>query len=708
MADALPTNPTRSNPLEGGDEIDLGQLLSTLWRGKLWIALIAFLALLLGGYHAFVKAIPVYTSSAIVALESRQDQVVDIESVVSGLGGDQATINTEVEVLRSRGLIEDLVLDLSLLEDPEFNGLLRPDDEFSLGKVITSIKTLVLGPEPEAPPPSERAILDNVIDSVLRAVSVSNVRQSYVFRITVVTEGPEKSARIANRLAELYIRDQIKVKFEKTRQATVWLSDQVSKLRIELENAETELKAFSSNTDLISAEGLFALNRQLKELRERLIVLKDQIRQAEALKASLEAVKDGTPEEKAAVADDSVLGTLLPDVRTGNIRARQDFERRFDSLLIRAEQELTRLQSQKEAIDISITELAQRIETQSAELVRLQQLQREAEASRLIYEAFLSRLKETSIQQGIQQADSRLLSNAVVPVSPSAPRKSMILALSLVLGALVGAGLVLGREFAQNTYRVAEQLERNTGYTVIGQIPSIPSRRRKNVLKYLTEKPNSAAVEAIRNLRTSVLLADLDNPPQVIMSTSSIPGEGKTTHSIAMAQNLAGLDKKVLLIEGDIRRRVFSEYFDIKDKKGFLSVLSGEAKLEDAVTFDDQLKADILLGEKSKVNAADVFSSTRFVEFLKDLRKKYDYVIIDTPPVLAVPDARVIGQSVDAIMYTVKWDSTTHRQVHDGLKSFESVNVKVAGLVLSQIDRRGMKRYGYGDSYGAYQSYYSN
>jgi capsular exopolysaccharide synthesis family protein len=204
------------------------------------------------------------------------------------------------------------------------------------------------------------------------------------------------------------------------------------------------------------------------------------------------------------------------------------------------------------------------------------------------------------------------------------------------------------------------------------------------------------------------LLANIDMPPRVIMSTSSIPGEGKTTQSISLAQNLSGLGKKVLLVEGDIRRRVFSEYFDIHDKPGFLSVLAGEASLQSAVTFNEQLQADILLGETSKVNAADLFSSDTFAQFLSTLRDAYDYVIIDTPPVLAVPDARVIGQHVDAILYTVKWDSTTHRQVNDGLKSLANVNLKVTGLVLSQIDQRGMKRYGYGDSYGAYQAYYNS
>ncbi len=702
MAEISQSESSRNLLSRGAEEIDLGQLLGTLWRGKLWIAIAMAVALLIGGYYAFVSAVPTYTSSATVALESRQDQVVDIESVVTGLGGDQSTINTEVEVLRSRGLLEQVVERLDLTNDPEFNAALRERSMFSLGALLSVLRS---GSDEEV---SERRVLDSVIDVLSDKVAISNIRNSYVFRITVTTEAPRKSALIANTVAEAYIRDQISVKFEKTAQATEWLSDQVSTLRLDLENAETELKSFSSSTDLISPEGLFALNRQLKDLRDRKSNLTEAIAAQKAAVVNLETVEGLSPEEKAQRANDPSLARLAEDIQNGVEGAAEAFETQYAVLLTRAQQEVLRLEAQFEAVDTSIAELTERIETQSSELVRLQQLEREAQANGLIYEAFLSRLKETTVQQGIQQADSRILSQAVVPLSPSAPKKPMILALSLILGAMVGGAAVLIREMSQNTYRVAEALERNTGLTVIGQIPTIPSRNRANVLQYLTDKPNSAAAEAVRNLRTSLLLANIDMPPRVIMSTSSIPGEGKTTQSISLAQNLSGLGKKVLLVEGDIRRRVFSEYFDIHDKPGFLSVLAGEASLQSAVTFNEQLQADILLGETSKVNAADLFSSDTFAQFLGTLRDAYDYVIIDTPPVLAVPDARVIGQHVDAILYTVKWDSTTHRQVNDGLKSLANVNLKVTGLVLSQIDQRGMKRYGYGDSYGAYQAYYSD
>lgn len=693
---------------ENDDEIDLGQLLRTLWRGKFSILFAGLLTICIGIWYAHFAATPVYTANTVVALESREQQVMDIESVVTGLSADQSTVNTEVEVIRSRQLIEQVVRELELSEDPEFNTTLRPSAILSPGVVI-DYAMAALGVDAATAPPSDQAILDGVVDAMLDRLTVSNIRQSYVFVIGITTEDAAKSARIADTLAQFYISDQIRVKLEKTEQATTWLSARVAELQIELEQAEEALKSFGTNSNLVSPEGLVALNRQLKELRDRRDMLRQQNTVLQERSSALAAARRAqSPEQIAVLAQDDILTAILEQRALDDVTSSQVFEARLDAISRQSVDELLRNERQISALETSITEVTERIDLQSVELVQLQQLQREAEASRLIYEAFLARLKETSIQQGIQQADSRILSKAVVPNAPSAPRKMSILAVSTLLGLVAGAAYVLFREMSQNTFRLAEDLETRTGYTVLGQIPTIPIRKRAGMLKYIAEKPNSAASEAVRNLRTSLLLANLDRQPQIIMTTSSIPGEGKTTLSVSLAHNFGAMGEKVLLIEGDVRRRVFREYFNVKSSGSLLSVLSGDVKLDDAVVYDQKLRADLLVGEKSNVNAADLFSSKRFSDFLKELRAKYDRIIIDTPPVLAVPDARVIGQSVDTIVYAVKWDSTTHRQVLEGIKSIEAVNLRIAGLALGQIDKRGMKKYGYGADYGDYQGYYES
>jgi polysaccharide biosynthesis transport protein len=685
------------------DEIDLMALVGALWRGKWIIFLLATLAVLAGGYYAYRVAVPMYTTKATVALDSQQQNITDLTNVISGLAGDQATINTEVEVMRSRGLVEKLVVDMDLTNDPEFNTRLQPDNPYDIKRFIKGL----LGLQKPSVQPTARKVMDSTIDAVLGAVSVSNQRQSYVFNITATTTSPAKSARLANRLAELYILDQLDVKFEATQQATKWLTERVAELKLDLEQAVNQVKEFNAQAELVSPEGLVALQRQLKEIRDRIVDAEKSLELLQAQTATLQAAavsKDA--KAMADAADDRNLNRILTMLESGTVE-RDTFDTAFATLLQRAELEQTRASSQLEALVASTSKLEGQIERQSSDLVTLQQLEQEAAANQTIYEYFLNRLKETSVQQGIQKADSRILSQAVVPTSASAPRRSLILALSGMLGLFAGAGLVLGREMMQNGFRTAEELEQKTGYTVMGQIPKMPVKKRLEALTYLIEKPTSAAAESVRNLRTSVLLSDVDNPPQVIMLTSALPGEGKTTDSLALAQNLAGLGKKVLLVEGDIRRRTFSKYFDIAEKRGILSVISGEAELKDVVFRDSNMGFDVLIGEKSTTNAADVFSSERFHDFVKNVRQAYDYIVIDTPPVLVVPDARVIAQSVDAVLFSVKWDATPKSQVLAGLRMFEQVNRKVTGMVMAQIDPKGLKKYGYGGKYGGYYGYYA-
>ena len=690
---------------ESDDEIDLMQLFGTLWRGKWVVTFCALLAALIGGYYAYAVAVPKYAATTTLALQVRGEKVVDLESVISGVSTDFAAMNTELEVIRSRGLIEQLVAKLNLLEDPEFNWTLRPEPQFSLAQLVAYGRELVGQPVPEAPKPTDEAILNSTIGAVRAAISATNQRNTYIFNIGATTESSVKSAAVSNTLAELYISDQIAVKFQATENAVVWLSERVTSLEAELQEKEQAIKDLRSESELVSPEALDVLSRQASDVLDRLAETRAAMGVAQVHLAELHNLQEaGDVAAIAASQNDPVLNRLLLDLETGGDQARDLFEARFDFLIARAQTSLDRTVQQAGALEKSSTDLHQRIENQSAALVQLEQMSREAQATGVLYETFLTRRKETAVQRGLQQADSRILS-AATPGRYVEPRKSRILALSIILGGMVGVGLVLLRQLTHNGFRTAEDLEAYTGVAVLGQIPRIPVKGRHALIPYLRDKPTSAAAEAIRNLRTSVLLSDIDKPPQVIMSTSSVPGEGKTTQSIALAQNLSGLGKRVLLIEGDIRRRTFTQYFDTSPKGGILTALAGDIPLDQIVTHDDRIGADVLMGEKSSVNAADVFSSDKFRDFLKAVRGAYDYIVIDTPPVLVVPDARVIGQSVDAIIYSVTWDDSSKSQVSEGLRQFSSVNLRVTGLVLAQIDPKGMKRYGYGGKYGAYSRY---
>lgn len=689
----LHATPLRTPPQD--DSLDLLKVVRVLWGGRWLILASMIVAALIGRIYVSQAVTPTYTARAVVMLESRQEQVVDIDNVISGLGADQATVNTEVEVLRSRGLIGKLVDRQRLTEDAEFNPALIKPSGFSL----STIKK-ILSPSADTDAiPDPNAVRNATIDRVLSAITIANLRNSFVFTITAVTSSPSKSADLANALARVYIQDQVEVKFEATEKATTWLTERVAVLQSDLERAEASVKAFSARTDLVSADALEVLNRQIKDARLRQDDLRLEQDLQDAQISQLDAAyARGDADELLSVVRDLGLGRLI------RADADEALERGYELARDRLSLEQSRTLAQARSITTSLTQLKEKYTQQSEDLLALEQLTREAEANRLIYEHFLARLKETSVQAGIQQADSRVLSTAAVPTSPSAPHKSRFTALAGIVGLVLCAGAILTREVLQNGIRTSDELEALSGLPVMGKIPAVPDVTRRELLEYLVDKPASSAAEAVRNLRTSVVLSNLDHPPQVLMISSSGPSEGKTTVSIAMAQNFIGMGKRVLLIEGDLRRQVFSQYFDLAGTGSLQDVLSGEQTLAEAVQRVDRFGADVLVAGRSAGNAADVFSSDRFQAVIQDARVAYDIVVIDTPPVLAVPDARVIAHVADAVLYVVRWNATARHQISEGLRQFAQGKVQITGLVLTQIDMKKMKHYGYGDTYGGYAS----
>ncbi|WP_236545118.1 GumC family protein [Tropicimonas marinistellae] len=692
------------------DTIDLSALFGILWRGK-WLILATFLiAVVLGGIQAFFRAVPIYSATTVLMLDPQQEQIVTFDAVMASMTGDDTEVNSEVEVLKSRELVRKVVEKLDLTKDPEFN------EDLQEPGFLAGLKEQVKSNLPSAINPSSGSDqmeslqdpIEKTVSAVIGAFSVRNVPNTYVLQVTTRSENAAKSVLISDTIADQYIVDQIDEKFEATEKASAWLSERSAQLREELEAAETALSEFSGSTDLVSPDSLKQMERQLKDFRDRADAVSESLQQSDARIAALRNAADR--QALAEVSGDTQLMRLAAALQASpdNTGIAAQFDSLADSLVRRAEVDAARDRSQLKTLEASRDLLAEQIESQSQDMIQIQQLTREAEASRLLYEYFLGRLKETSAQQGIQFADAKILSYGVLPAGPSAPKKSVILAMSGFLGLLLGSMIVFLLEARKNTFRTARELEDRTGYVVLGQVPVFPSRSRKNTISYLVEKRNSAAAEAVRNLRTSILQSNIDTPPKIILLTSAVPSEGKTTLTLALANNFSGMGLRVLVVEGDIRRRVFGQYLghDTDKLPGLVAVLSGQATLDEAITRRPEIGADFLLADHhDTVNAGDLFSSQKFSKLMDVLRASYDVVLIDTPPVLVVSDARVMAPSVDAVLYVVGWDSTGRDQVDEALRQLELVSCPPTGLILNQISPKGMKRYGYGGKYGSYGTY---
>ncbi|MBD3678597.1 MAG: AAA family ATPase [Rhodobacteraceae bacterium] len=612
----------RAAPAAVPDPIDVTQALRVLWRDRVRLLAVLAVFLGLGTYCAFFAVTPLYQASSVVILDPREEQVLGLDGVLGGLTTENSVVRSEVEVMRSRSLLGQVVRDLRLGEDPEFNGRLKPPDRIAAH--LAALRGW-LGRPVATPPPQTRLQGEAAAISALSdRLTVENVPLSLVFRISVLSEDPEKSAAIADAIARRYVQGQLDLKAQATRRAAAWLEERVAALQVELEKAEARLADFNGEHDLMPIATLRAMEEALRELKA-----------------------NGAPTARIAALEAGI------DQRGG-------------------------------------------------EHVTLQNLVREVEASRGLYEHFLLRLKETAVQEGVQEADSRILSKAVPPRMPERPRKSLILGLAGLVGLTLGSVLVLWADAATDRFRSGRDLAEHVAVPIWGQVLRVPGRGYRAVLNHLADNPASVAAESLRNLRTSLFHARPGDGPRVILVTSSMPDEGKTTLALSLAQSLAGQGKAVLVIDADLRRPSVGRLLDRRAGPGLAEVLQGQEP--EAALVDDPLTGAALLpaGNAPRGRAADLLTLDRVSQVLGTLRDSHDVILIDTPPVHLVPDARILAKQADAILVAVRWNHTTRAQLEETLGQLDLGRDGRAGVALTRVNPRGARRYDLSGRYGAY------
>ena len=665
--------------------------------------LVCFIA---GGYYAYRIAQPSYSATTVIEFAPKQSQLLGLESIVAGTSVDQASLNTELATIRSREMAEAVVKKLELSKDIAFTT--APATTWK--DRIKEFLGMLPPPQVMTEEQKEGMALRRATSWVQNSITANGTRETYLLQVTASAAKATMARQLANAIAETYIQAQLEEKYAETEQAINWLTDRVRELETDLREREIKINNLQSQTELVNREALQALQLQAKEFRDRLEMRRKALTSIEEQTAIYQTAF--ASQKKSAILaafDDQILTRLsrqLGEGLEGSAEEREAFLARANTLAEATGLSLIRAQEETRGLSESVTSLELRVEDQSRDLRTLEQMQRELSVSQNLYNTFLVGLQETTVQVGLVRPDSRIMSSADMPQAATSPRKTRILAISLVIGFLIGLTFLLVRELLNNRIQNMTDLENLTDLPVLGSVPVFPIRKRTELLNFLASNPTSSEMEAVRNLRTSILMQDSNNPAQIIMVSSSVPGEGKTSLSLSLAYNLSGLGKRVLLVEGDIRRRTLNEYVDkSQDTRGILDVVTGEATLEEALVHAPVIGIDILVGQHSSMNTADLFSSTAFKSLLEKLKEDYDHVVIDTPPVLVVPDARIIASMADKLLYVVKWDSTTREQVMSGVKLFETFGQTISGFAITQVNARKIRKYGYGDQYGTYATY---
>jgi polysaccharide biosynthesis transport protein len=382
------------------------------------------------------------------------------------------------------------------------------------------------------------------------------------------------------------------------------------------------------------------------------------------------------------------------------------------SIITSLEAELETALERETAVAEQMVELeATALEHSRAEM-RLGRLEREAQASRVLYESFLTRMNETSEQAAIQSPDARFLTRATVPDLPNNAFAQRIVILGLLGGIALGVGIILLLERLNDTFRSSSDVEGRTGLAVLAGIPRIGRRNGpRQLLAMLLGKPAGPLAESTRNLRTSILFSNLDQSPKVVMFASSVPEEGKTTTAILTAVTSQQMERTAIIVDCDLRRRTMGKLFPITEgQPGLFAALQGTSAIEEAVYVEPETGLHVLASERTSTglgNPADVLASRRFQRLIGQLKARYDLVILDTPPTLLVADARIIAPNADAVVYLVRWNRTRRSAVVEGVRELRSVRARISGVALTLVDERQSRKYAgnealYKQSYGVY------
>ncbi len=738
-------------PPTGGEEdgFDIHTYIRMFLRR--WQVIVGTLVIGVGlSFVNLLFATPLYTATTELLIDPNPG-IQNITPLVAEARTDAATMASEVRLIKSSVIAKRVIRKLNLHRDPEFGGTPAKAEAKAGSLWSTVLGWFGMGGDRaddvqvEAPKPAKMEDIDpDKLERLARAFSartqVRRVRGTRIISISFTSADPEKAARIANAIANAYLIDQLEARFETTRRATSWLRDRLRELQRAVHDAERAVELYRAEHNLIGPKGQTPYDAQLERLNQELILAKVQMNEKKArLEQAQQVIRSGGKLTAIdAVARSDVVSKLRQQIanlaqreaelitrftpkhpKVVNVRAeRRDLQRQIS---LEAKRIINNLQNdydiarkRVESVEQSLAELKAKTKGARAASIRLRELEREAAASRAVYEAFLKSFKLSSQQETLRTAESRVITPAIAPSIPSHPNKRRkLLNAALMFGAL-GFGLAFLLEKLDNSFKTGDQIETELGVAHLASVPKISDLDRDNngalipLERFVVVKALSPFAESIRALRMAIQLSNIDSPPQIVMITSSLPNEGKTVIAANLAQMATQAGARVLLIDADLRNPSLTRALTQGKGPGLVEILSHQVSPEQVI-LRDQTGFAFVRASKVSHNSAEILGSHTMKDFLEAFREHYDLILLDTSPVTPVVDARVLSQAVDSVVLVVEWDKTSRHAVREAIKNLRLAEDRLAGVVLNKVDMRRMltySGYGYGYGYGRYSQKY--
>jgi succinoglycan biosynthesis transport protein ExoP len=719
------------------------------WR----VAAVCGLVSLVFGFVYIFSAVPLYTAATTVLIDRNKSEIVNQLSAVGSSVDDEASILSQLELLRSDTIAGYVVDRQKLAENDVFLA-----QDMSLPTRAMNIMRSLANPaswfaDDEVLDAAERASRRQAaIAKVIAGTWVERVGRTYVIRIAFVSPEPQLSANIANAIADAYLVDKLNSKYEATRRASDWLFERIDELREQARASDLAVQKFRSDNGLVIAGDRLVSDQQLSELNTQLVGMRTDTARAKARLEQITMILESGAAD--ATVDDVLQSSISNELRRKYLDASKlesDISRRLgpdhvQAVRLRAEmteyqalmlEELRRI-AESYRNELNVAEAREKSMQESVDAARgvsalagekqveLRELQRTADTYRNLYETFLQRHQEALQQQSFPVTDARIISQASVPTGASSPKKKQALIVFLLFGVITGGAIGAYRELQDRFFRTAEQVKNLLDVDYLGPVPLIEAsdvaggesehkrhiRHLSTLTSFSSDNPRSSYSETLRATKFAV---DLDSPSvssRVVGIVSSLPGEGKSTFAINFAQLLAAQGPRVLLVDADLRNPGATRSIARHADMGLLEVINAGLDFKEVAMLDPKTKLAFMptVSWRRLPHSSELLGSQGMQKFISSARSTFDYVIVDLPPLAPVIDAKVMVPNIDSFVYVVEWGKTSRTVVRSNMDANPDVMQKCVGAVLSKVDQKKMRlysEYGSSDYYAArYRSYY--
>ncbi len=696
------------------------------------VFLIVFtIALILG----LSKEEPLYTSTSTILMER------NLGPGSAGLGTyyywDPEFLPTQTEIIRSRKVALRVVKDLQLdtRYRTHFLGT-KPADPSLITSVRKSVtiffKSLLEdgnSPEPGAAPVADREKLEQgrIADIIKSGIDVQPVKETRVVNILYTDSDPRLARMITDAIVQAYIEETQEIKLSGTQQSLRWMSAKAEQERKKLEESERNLQKYMREHNLVTLENRLAI------YPEKLSQFSTELSSAEARRKELEDLRD----QIARFSDSpQVLETLPVFRKSATLQSLRDqilkAEQRVQELsqkygprhpaMIKAVEDRDILLREKNLEIKRITEsvhksyeLARSNENNLRELlnstkeelldvnerfIQYSIMKREVESSRALYEALTSSLKKASVTEESQNVNIWVMREASLPREPSNQRPRRTILIGFILALAAGIGFALLVEYLDDTIKTPDDLENRYGLTVLGTV--LQARKNERIENIFVDNPQSPIAESYRLIRSSLLLSSADHPPQIILILSMKAQEGKTSTALNLARTMAQVAQRVLLIDADMRKPRLHSLLRVPNETGLSSFLSGN--IDEYVTHATrEEKIYLLPAGPIPPNPVELISSQRLKILLKQLEKDFDYIIIDSPPIINLADGLVLSTMADGTVLITRAGKTTFDTFKLGLKNLNEFRPRILGVILNGLSSRLSGPFSYAHYYRYYQ-----